>query len=104
MEAHMATIVLILSMLGPLVLIASLLLVTIIRFFIWLAIRLIIYFLYSQRKSHLQQEEAMVGHRAATLRKAGDCSSRQPLGCPHHGVRNRAFYRAIHSYNLRSVP
>ncbi|HZT98780.1 MAG TPA: amino acid permease [Ktedonobacteraceae bacterium] len=51
----------ILSMLGSLVLIVSLPLVTIIRFFIWLAIGLVIYFLYSQRKSHLQQGEATAG-------------------------------------------
>jgi basic amino acid/polyamine antiporter, APA family len=45
----------ILSMLGSLLLIVSLPVVTMIRFIVWLAIGLIIYFLYSQRKSHLQQ-------------------------------------------------
>jgi APA family basic amino acid/polyamine antiporter len=45
-----------LSMIGSLGLIVSLPLVTIIRFIVWLAIGLIIYFLYSQRHSRLQQE------------------------------------------------
>jgi len=48
----------ILSMLGSLLLIVSLPLVTIIRFIIWLAIGLLIYFLYSRRHSRLQQELA----------------------------------------------
>jgi basic amino acid/polyamine antiporter, APA family len=46
----------ILSMLASFVLIVSLPLVTIIRFIVWLVIGLIIYFLYSQRKSHLRDE------------------------------------------------
>jgi basic amino acid/polyamine antiporter, APA family len=46
----------ILSMLASLVLIVSLPLVTIIRFILWLVIGLVIYFLYSQRKSHLRDE------------------------------------------------
>ncbi len=46
----------ILSMLASLVLIVSLPLVTIIRFIVWLVIGLVIYFLYSQRKSHLRDE------------------------------------------------
>src|SRR5438876_1218822 len=48
----------ILSMLGSLLLIVSLPLVTIIRFIVWLALGLLIYFLYSQRHSRLQQELA----------------------------------------------
>jgi len=48
----------ILSMLGSLLLIVSLPLVTIIRFIIWLAIGLLIYFLYSRHHSRLQQELA----------------------------------------------
>jgi APA family basic amino acid/polyamine antiporter len=51
----------ILSMLGSLLLIVSLPLVTMIRFIVWLAIGLIIYFLYSQRKSHLQHEVTAEG-------------------------------------------
>ena len=46
----------ILSMIASFVLIVSLPLVTIIRFIVWLVIGLIIYFLYSQRKSHLRDE------------------------------------------------
>jgi basic amino acid/polyamine antiporter, APA family len=45
----------ILSMLGSCVLIVSLPLVTIIRFLVWLAIGLIIYFVYSRNSSHLQR-------------------------------------------------
>jgi basic amino acid/polyamine antiporter, APA family len=48
----------ILSIIGSLGLIVSLPLVTIIRFIVWLAIGLIIYFLYSQRHSRLRQEMA----------------------------------------------
>ncbi|MFL5691040.1 MAG: amino acid permease [Ktedonobacteraceae bacterium] len=51
----------ILSMLGSLLLIVSLPVVTMIRFIVWLAIGLIIYFLYSQRKSHLQHEVTAEG-------------------------------------------
>lgn len=46
----------ILSMIGAVVLIVSLPLVTILRFIFWLVIGLVIYFLYSRRKSHLQHE------------------------------------------------
>ncbi len=46
----------ILSMIGSFVLIVSLPLVTIGRFIIWLAIGLLIYFLYSRHRSHLEQE------------------------------------------------
>jgi len=46
----------ILSMIGSFVLIVSLPPVTIIRFIVWLAIGLVIYFLYSRRTSHLQRE------------------------------------------------
>jgi basic amino acid/polyamine antiporter, APA family len=46
----------ILSIIASLVLIVSLPWVTQVRFVIWLAIGLIIYFLYSRRKSHLQHE------------------------------------------------
>ncbi|HEV2654638.1 MAG TPA: amino acid permease, partial [Ktedonobacteraceae bacterium] len=45
----------ILSMLGSIVLIFSLPLVTIIRFLVWLAIGLVIYFVYSRNSSHLQR-------------------------------------------------
>ncbi len=45
----------ILSILASFVLIVSLPLVTIIRFFVWLAIGLLVYFLYSRRKSHLEE-------------------------------------------------
>lgn len=48
----------ILSIIGSLVLIVSLPLVTIGRFIIWLIIGLVIYFVYSQRHSRLQQEVA----------------------------------------------
>jgi basic amino acid/polyamine antiporter, APA family len=44
----------ILAMLGSLFLIVSLPLITLARFVIWLAIGLVIYFLYGQRKSNLQ--------------------------------------------------
>ena len=44
----------ILSIIASFVLIVSLPLVTIIRFIIWLAIGLAIYFLYSRRRSHLE--------------------------------------------------
>ena len=46
----------ILSMIGSFVLIVSLPPVTIVRFIVWLAIGLVIYFLYSRRTSHLQRE------------------------------------------------
>jgi APA family basic amino acid/polyamine antiporter len=46
----------VLAMLGSLVLIVSLPLVTIIRFIVWLAIGMVIYFLYSRHQSNLQQE------------------------------------------------
>jgi len=46
----------ILSMIASFVMIISLPLVTIIRFIVWLVIGLVIYFLYSQRKSHLREE------------------------------------------------
>ncbi len=45
----------ILSILASFVLIVSLPLVTIIRFFVWLALGLVVYFLYSRRKSHLEE-------------------------------------------------
>ena len=45
----------ILSVIASFVLIVSLPWVTLVRFVIWLAIGLVIYFLYSRRKSHLQQ-------------------------------------------------
>ncbi len=45
----------ILSIIASFVLIVSLPLVTIIRFFVWLAIGLLVYFLYSRRKSHLEE-------------------------------------------------
>ena len=54
----------ILSMLASLVLIVSLPLVTIIRFIVWLAIGLVIYFLYGQHKSHLRQEVPPLGREA----------------------------------------
>jgi APA family basic amino acid/polyamine antiporter len=44
----------ILAMLGSLFLIVSLPLITLARFVVWLAIGLVIYFLYGQRKSNLQ--------------------------------------------------
>ena len=47
----------ILSIIGSVVLIVSLPLVTLARFVVWLAIGLVIYFLYSRRSSRLQQEE-----------------------------------------------
>ena len=45
----------ILSVIASIVLIVSLPWVTLVRFVIWLAIGLVIYFLYSRRKSHLQR-------------------------------------------------
>ncbi len=45
----------ILSIIASFVLIVSLPLVTIIRFFVWLALGLVVYFLYSRRKSHLEE-------------------------------------------------
>jgi len=45
----------ILSIIASFVLIVSLPLVTIIRFFVWLALGLLVYFLYSRRKSHLEE-------------------------------------------------
>ncbi len=45
----------ILSIIGSFVLIVSLPLLTIARFFIWLALGLVVYFLYSYRKSHLRE-------------------------------------------------
>jgi basic amino acid/polyamine antiporter, APA family len=53
----------ILSVLGSLVLVISLPLITIARFFVWLAIGLVIYFVYSRRKSHLQRGEDEVFER-----------------------------------------
>ena len=50
----------ILSIIGSFVLIVSLPIVTIARFFIWLALGLVVYFLYSYRKSHLRE-----GYRAS---------------------------------------
>ncbi len=44
----------ILSIIASFVLIVSLPLVTIIRFIVWLVIGLVIYFLYSRRRSHLE--------------------------------------------------
>ena len=44
----------ILSVIASFVLIVSLPLVTIIRFIIWLVLGLVIYFLYSRRRSHLE--------------------------------------------------
>jgi basic amino acid/polyamine antiporter, APA family len=46
----------ILSIIGSFVLIVSLPIVTILRFIIWLALGLVIYFLYSRRSSNLDQE------------------------------------------------
>ena len=46
----------ILSIIGSFVLIVSLPLITILRFIVWLAVGLIIYFLYSRRSSNLEQE------------------------------------------------
>ncbi len=46
----------ILSIIASLVLLVSLPLITIVRFFIWLIIGLIVYFLYSKRASHLEKE------------------------------------------------
>jgi basic amino acid/polyamine antiporter, APA family len=46
----------ILSMIGSFVLIVSLPLVTIIRFLVWLALGLAVFFLYSQRSSRLEEE------------------------------------------------
>ena len=45
----------ILSVIASLVLIVSLPWVTLVRFVVWLAVGLVIYFLYSRRKSHLQR-------------------------------------------------
>ena len=45
----------ILSIIASFVLIVSLPLVTIIRFFVWLAIGLLVYFLYSRKRSHLEE-------------------------------------------------
>ena len=45
----------ILSIIASFVLIVSLPLVTIIRFFVWLALGLFVYFFYSRRKSHLEE-------------------------------------------------
>ena len=52
-----------LSILGSGVLIISLPLITIGRFFVWLAVGLVIYFLYSRRSSHLQRKDAGVLER-----------------------------------------
>jgi basic amino acid/polyamine antiporter, APA family len=57
-----------LSILGSILLIVSLPLITIGRFFVWLAIGLIIYFVYSRRNSHLQSQE---GEALESDRKAG---------------------------------
>ncbi len=57
-----------LSILGSIVLIVSLPLITIIRFFVWLAIGLIIYFVYSRRNSQLQRTNERV---LESDRKAG---------------------------------
>ncbi len=51
----------ILSMIGSLFLIVNLPLITIGRFIVWLAIGLVIYFVYSQRRSHLQREMTATG-------------------------------------------
>ena len=50
----------ILSVIASFVLIVSLPLITIVRFAVWLVIGLIIYFLYSQRRSHLQQPPSKI--------------------------------------------
>ena len=55
----------ILSIIASLVLIVSLSLITIGRFVVWLVIGLVIYFLYSQRKSKLRQEEGQSESSAA---------------------------------------
>src|SRR2546429_537859 len=50
----------ILSVIGSLVLIVSLPWITLVRFVVWLIIGLVIYFLYSQRKSHLEEEPSEI--------------------------------------------
>ncbi|GER91487.1 hypothetical protein KDW_56490 [Dictyobacter vulcani] len=50
----------ILSMIASLILIISLPMITIIRFFVWLAIGLVVYFLYSRRASKLEHETPTV--------------------------------------------
>ena len=59
----------ILSIIGSIVLIVSLPWVTLVRFVVWLVIGLVIYFLYSQRNSHLQQEEMEKDREADTIEK-----------------------------------
>ena len=50
----------ILSVLASLVLIVSLPWITLVRFAVWLVIGLVIYFLYSRRRSHLELEPTKI--------------------------------------------
>ena len=50
----------ILSIIASLVLIVSLPWVTLVRFVVWLVIGLVIYFVYSQRRSHLEEEPSEI--------------------------------------------
>ncbi len=60
----------ILSVLASLVLIVSLPLVTIIRFFVWLLIGLAVYFLYSRHHSRLDHDDADVAGEEPVIKDA----------------------------------
>jgi len=57
----------ILSIIASFVLIVSLPLITILRFIIWLALGLLIYFIYSRQHSRLEEEIVEVGSGGDTM-------------------------------------